>query len=121
VRVHDLRHGRASLLLAAGVDIAVVSKILGHGSISITSDTYAHLLQGVGEAAAEAACALLPRAPEGHPRSEPIKGPPGQRVGPPGLEPGTYGLKVRSSAIELEALLAGAHVSTHGSPAAHPG
>lgn len=39
VRLHDLRHGRASLLLAAGVDIAVVSKILGHGSLSITSDT----------------------------------------------------------------------------------
>jgi integrase len=31
VRLHDLRHGRASLLLAAGADIAVVSKILGHG------------------------------------------------------------------------------------------
>ena len=68
VRVHDLRHGRASLLLAAAVDIAVVSKILGHGSISITSDTYAHLLQGVGKAAAEAASALLPRAPTGHPK-----------------------------------------------------
>jgi integrase len=73
VRVHDLRHGRASLLLAAGVDIAVVSKILGHGSISITSDTYAHLLEGVGKAAAEAASALVPRAPRapsrtpGHP------------------------------------------------------
>jgi integrase len=66
VRVHDLRHGRASLLLAAGVDIAVVSKILGHGSISITADSYAHLLQGVGKAAAEAASALVPR---GHQRT----------------------------------------------------
>jgi integrase len=67
VRLHDLRHGRASLLLAAGVDIAVVSKILGHGSLSITSDTYAHLLEGVGAAAAEAASALVPRAHRGTP------------------------------------------------------
>jgi integrase len=62
VRLHDLRHGRASLLLAAGADIAVVSKILGHGSINITSDTYAHLLEGVGKAATEAASALVPRS-----------------------------------------------------------
>jgi integrase len=67
IRLHDLRHGRASLLLAAGVDIAVVSKILGHGSISITADTYAHLLEGVGRAAAEAAWALVPRAHRGAP------------------------------------------------------
>jgi integrase len=70
VRLHDLRHGRASLLLAAGADIAVVSKILGHGSIGITADTYGHLLEGVGRAASEAASALVPRAPRipaGHP------------------------------------------------------
>jgi integrase len=67
VRLHDLRHGRASLLLAAGVDIAVVSKILGHGSISITADTYIHLLEGVGAAAAEAAPVLVPRAHRGAP------------------------------------------------------
>jgi Phage integrase family len=67
VRLHDLRHGRASLLLAAGADIAVVSKILGHGSITITSDTYAHLLEGVGRAATEAASALVPRAHRGTP------------------------------------------------------
>ncbi len=61
IRVHDLRHGRASLLLAAGVDLAVVSKMLGHSSITITADTYAHLLEGVGRQAAEAADALIPR------------------------------------------------------------
>jgi len=61
VRVHDLRHGRASLLLAAGVDLAVVSKMLGHSSITITADTYAHLLEGVARQAAEAADALVPR------------------------------------------------------------
>ena len=67
VRLHDLRHGQASLMLAAGVPIAVVSKRLGHSSISITSDTYSHLLEGVGQQAAEAAASLVPRtkkAPE---------------------------------------------------------
>jgi integrase len=70
VRLHDLRHGRASLLLAAGADIAVVSKILGHGSIGITSDTDAHLLEGVGKAATEAASALVPRAPKDSPQTD---------------------------------------------------
>lgn len=54
VRVHDLRHGRASLLIAAGVDLAVVSTMLGHSSITITADTYAHLLEGIGRQAADA-------------------------------------------------------------------
>ena len=62
VRLHDLRHGQASLMLAAGVPMAVVSKRLGHSSISITSDTYSHLLEGVGHEAAAAAAALVPRA-----------------------------------------------------------
>ncbi len=61
-RLHDLRHGSASLQLAAGVPLAVVSKRLGHSSLSITSDTYSHLLRGVGRDAAEAAVALVPRA-----------------------------------------------------------
>jgi integrase len=60
VRLHDLRHGSASLMIAAGVDIAVVSKMLGHSSISITADTYSHLLEGVDRRAADAVEALLP-------------------------------------------------------------
>lgn len=42
VRYHDLRHSCASLLLAAGVDLYTVSKILGHSSLQMTS-RYAHL------------------------------------------------------------------------------
>ncbi len=67
VRVHDLRHGAASLLLASGADLAVVSKMLGHSSITITADTYAHLLEGVGRTAADAAAALVPRRSPGLP------------------------------------------------------
>jgi integrase len=43
VRFHDLRHGVASLLLAQGVPLKLVSDALGHSTISITADTYAHL------------------------------------------------------------------------------
>ena len=48
-------------MLAAGVPLAVVSKPLGHSSVSITSDTYSDLLEGVGREAAELAAALVPR------------------------------------------------------------
>jgi integrase len=48
-------------MLAAGVDLAVVSNRLGHSSISITSDTYSRLLEGVGRQAAERVAALVPR------------------------------------------------------------
>ena len=63
IRLHDLRHGAASLMLAAGIPIEVVSKRLGHGSYAITMNTYSHLLAGVGRHAAEAAMALVPRTP----------------------------------------------------------
>ncbi|WP_158595428.1 site-specific integrase [Galactobacter caseinivorans] len=59
VKLHDLRHGAASMMLAAGVDIAIVSKVLRHSTIKLTVDTYTHLLPGVGEAAAEARADVL--------------------------------------------------------------
>ncbi len=62
VRLHDLRHGAASLMIAAGVDLAVVSKVLRHSTIKLTADTYGHLLPGVGEAAAEKRAQMIPRA-----------------------------------------------------------
>lgn len=61
VRLHDLRHGQASLMLAAGVDMNIISKRLGHARSSFTADTYAHMLDGVGRDAAEKAAALIPR------------------------------------------------------------
>ena len=53
--------------LTAGIDIGLVSNILGHSSIAITADTYSHLLDGVGREAAERAAALVPRARRGSP------------------------------------------------------
>lgn len=60
--LHGLRHMHASLLLASGADTALVSKRLGHSSISITSDIYTHLIGDAARRAAESASALVPRA-----------------------------------------------------------
>ena len=61
IRLHDLRHGAATLALAAGVDMKVVQEMLGHSSITLTSDTYTSVLPEVARAAAEAAVKLVPR------------------------------------------------------------
>ena len=53
IRIHDLRHTHATLMLQAGVNPKVVSERLGHASISITLDIYSHVLPGMQEAAAE--------------------------------------------------------------------
>ena len=42
--MYDVRHTHASLLLAAGVPVNVVSARLGHASAKMTLDTYAHVL-----------------------------------------------------------------------------
>jgi integrase len=44
IRLHDLRHSCASFLLAQGVPARVVMEILGHSGISVTMDTYSHVL-----------------------------------------------------------------------------
>jgi len=61
VRLHDLRHGRASLMIAAGADLVVVQKVLGHSTYRHTADTYTHLISSAGRAAAEAADSLIVR------------------------------------------------------------
>jgi integrase len=53
MRIHDLRHTCASLLLVQGVNPRVVMEILGHSQISITMNTYTHVLPALGEDAAE--------------------------------------------------------------------
>ena len=52
LRFHDLRHGHAGLMLAAGVHPKIASERLGHSSIATTMDTYSHLLPGLGAQAA---------------------------------------------------------------------
>ncbi|MFJ9807330.1 tyrosine-type recombinase/integrase [Streptomyces sp. NPDC101158] len=53
VRVHDLRHTCASLLLAQGVDARIIMETLGHSTITMTLDTYAHVMQTTLRAAAD--------------------------------------------------------------------
>jgi integrase len=50
-RLHAIRHFFASLLLAQGVELKIVSELLGHSSIRITADTYAHVLPAVKDEA----------------------------------------------------------------------
>jgi integrase len=51
---HELRHSAASLLIAQGVDLKIISEVLGHSSIRITADVYGHLLDDAGVVAADA-------------------------------------------------------------------
>jgi integrase len=53
VRFHDLRHTAATLLLSQGVHVKLVSEMLGHSTITLTLDTYSHLIPAMhGDAAA---------------------------------------------------------------------
>ena len=54
VRFHDLRHTCATLLFKAGQHPKTVQELLGHSSISITLDTYSHVLPGMGDGPADA-------------------------------------------------------------------
>ncbi|GAA1771494.1 Putative prophage phiRv2 integrase [Nonomuraea coxensis DSM 45129] len=65
VRLHDLRHGAASIMLAAGVDLKVVQETLGHVSSTFTRDTYTSVYPEVARAAAESAAALINTAASG--------------------------------------------------------
>lgn len=53
VKLHDLRHTHASILISAGVHPKVISDRLGHSSIQITMDLYGHLLPEVGKEASD--------------------------------------------------------------------
>ena len=53
LRLYDLRHTSATLLLAAGEHPKVVSERLGHASITLTLDTYSHVLPTMQQQAAE--------------------------------------------------------------------
>ncbi|MDA0771012.1 MAG: site-specific integrase, partial [Chloroflexi bacterium] len=46
---HGLRHTAASLMIAGGVHARTIADILGHSSITVTMDTYGHLMKGVQE------------------------------------------------------------------------
>ncbi len=59
IRLHDLRHGAATLLLAAGHHMTVVQETLGLSSITIAADTYASVLPELARRSAEDVAALI--------------------------------------------------------------
>jgi integrase len=54
IRLHDLRHGAATLALDAGVDIKVVQEQLGHSTSTLTRDTYQSVVKQLHHNAADA-------------------------------------------------------------------
>ena len=61
IGLHEARHTFASLMIAAGANVKVIQSVMGHAAISMTLDTYGHLMPGSLDAAAAAANAYLAR------------------------------------------------------------
>jgi integrase len=59
VRLHDLRHGAASLAHQAGADLKTLQDLLGHSSILVTADTYTSVLPEVQRRCADATAHLV--------------------------------------------------------------
>ena len=59
IRFHDHRHTAAMLLLSQGVHVKLVSEMLGHSTITLTLDTYSHLITAMHGDAASAMDAVL--------------------------------------------------------------
>jgi integrase len=64
VTLHGLRHGAATLALAAGTDLKVVQDQLGHSTIVLTADTYTSVLPETARTAAEHTAALTASPPD---------------------------------------------------------
>lgn len=61
ITLHGLRHGSATMALAAGVPIKVISEMLGHATSAFTADVYTEVAEELAEAAAVAIGAYIPR------------------------------------------------------------
>ena len=92
IRLHDLRHGAATLLLAAGHDMKVVQETLGLSSITIAADTYTSVLPELARRSAEDVAALI--RPAGKAPAKPGRtpgsghSPQARRQGRPEVPPG---------------------------------
>lgn len=81
IRLHDLRHGAATMGLAAGLDMKIVSAMLRHSSVTITNDLYTSVLPDVARDAAERTAAMVPRQAPSRGASNTIRAP----IAPPRL------------------------------------
>jgi integrase len=59
IRLHDLRHTHATLGLAAGIPVKVMSDRLGHSSVMVTLDTYSHVTLAMDHSAANLIAGLV--------------------------------------------------------------
>ncbi|HEY2641125.1 MAG TPA: site-specific integrase [Streptosporangiaceae bacterium] len=78
ITLHGLRHGSATMLLAAGQPPKVISAVLGHSTVSFTMDVYTEVLEELADNAASAIAAYVPR------KSKIVPG--GTSIGPSGGE-----------------------------------
>ena len=62
VRLHDLRHGAATLMLLAGEELKTIADQLGHSSVVLTADTYLSVAVELGLKSAADAARLVLRA-----------------------------------------------------------
>jgi integrase len=62
VRIHDLRHLAATLMISAGVPLPLVSKTLRHSQVGITANLYGHLTHEAAQAAADSLGGVLDAA-----------------------------------------------------------
>lgn len=62
--MYDLRHTHATMLLEANVNPKIVSERLGHASVSLTLDTYSHILPTIQDAAVEVLGTSLYKTPK---------------------------------------------------------
>ena len=69
IRLHDLRHSNATAMIAAGINAKVVQHRLGHANVSITLNTYTHVLPEMDQEAADKLNNAL------FPSTQPIAGP----------------------------------------------
>ncbi len=74
MRIHDLRHAYASLLLAFGDPVLYVARQLGHSSVTLTVDTYGHLLEAGKKLDRDATLGKLLEAYDGATRVLPTRG-----------------------------------------------
>ncbi|MDL2318468.1 site-specific integrase [Eubacteriales bacterium OttesenSCG-928-A19] len=73
IHPHKFRHTHASQLLEEGVNIAVISKRLGHSRTSTTQDIYTHVLEGADARVAEKAADIFLRGNKKHSSEEPVR------------------------------------------------
>jgi integrase len=61
IRLHDLRHGAGSLMIASGSDPKAVQETLGHSDLKLTLGIYVSLYEEVAQASADAVASSIPR------------------------------------------------------------